>query len=233
MSFQADMETAIYRLLLLSYVPTGFWPRLITRLLAEDSIVDILRSYFNIPRHVRSTGSNHFFFKTFYDLFSMQVVGDVDIAQSLEWKAEWRCWQTGIELQYLGTTLLRIKEVTQRVGVSPFDYRSFRFIAKQEGNWAELDVATVAILEIFLPNETIAIRKLIADDPNSSSASQNVAGYQTFVLEPSVESLTKLLSITVDHIDTLLEDWYPVLGKTTFFHHNICLVEDCKLRKRV
>ena len=56
-----------------------------------------------------------------------QVVGDVDIAQSLEWKAEWRCWQTGIELQYLGTTLLRIKEVTQRVGVSPFDYRSFRY----------------------------------------------------------------------------------------------------------
>ena len=88
-----------------------------------------------------------------------------------------------------------------------------RFIAKQEGNWAELDVATVAILEIFLPNETIAIRKLIVDDSNPPS-SQDVAGYQTFVLEPSVESLTKLLSITVDHIDTLLEDWYPVLGKS-------------------
>lgn len=182
-SFQADMETAIYRLLLLSYVPTGFWPRLITRLLAEDSIVDILRSYFNIPRHVRwkhsfterfmwtvLTFCFHycrkileflgFFFsdsaivlvlarlflsvcsvnrwielrnccgrcKLFQPSFEhvMQVVGDVDIAQSLEWKAEWRCWQTGIELQYLGTTLLRIKEVTQRVGVSPFDYRSFR-----------------------------------------------------------------------------------------------------------
>ena len=91
----------------------------------------------------------------------------------------------------------------------------YRFIAKQEGNWAELDVATVAILEIFLPNETIAIRKLIAEDPNSSN--QDVPGYQTFVLEPSVESLTKLLSITVDHIDTLLEDWYPVLGKLVSF----------------
>lgn len=54
-SFQSDMETAIYRLLLLSYVPTGFWSRLITRLLAEDNIVDTLRAYFNIPRHVSKT----------------------------------------------------------------------------------------------------------------------------------------------------------------------------------
>ncbi|EFX78451.1 hypothetical protein DAPPUDRAFT_320450 [Daphnia pulex] len=50
-SFQSDIETAIHRLLLLSYVPTGFWSRLITRLLAEDNIVDTLRSYFNVHRH--------------------------------------------------------------------------------------------------------------------------------------------------------------------------------------
>ena len=51
-SFQSDLETAIYRLLLLSYIPTGFWSRLITRLLAEDSIVDTLRVYYSVPRHV-------------------------------------------------------------------------------------------------------------------------------------------------------------------------------------
>ena len=56
-SFRADPETSIYRLLLLSYIPSGFWSRLITRLLAEDNIVDILRSYFNIPRHVSWTVS--------------------------------------------------------------------------------------------------------------------------------------------------------------------------------
>lgn len=62
-SFQSDMETAIYRLLLLSYVPTGFWSRLITRLLAEDNIVDTLRAYFNIPRHVRLILWKAFFIK--------------------------------------------------------------------------------------------------------------------------------------------------------------------------
>ena len=50
----------------------------------------------------------------------------MDLTQSLEWKAEWRCWQTGIELHYLGTVLLRIKEVKEGPVNSPFDYRSFK-----------------------------------------------------------------------------------------------------------
>jgi hypothetical protein len=64
----------------------------------------------------------------------------MDLTQSLEWKAEWRCWQTGIELHYLGTTLLRIKEVLPRVGVSPFDYRSFRYnkAPYNQINWMNL-----------------------------------------------------------------------------------------------
>lgn len=71
------------------------------------------------------------------------------------------------------------------------------------------------MLELFLPNETIAIRKPIFGRTDGQSIGKNsVQGYQTFALEPSVESVTKLLTIAVDHIDTLLEDWYPILGKT-------------------
>lgn len=36
-------------------------------------------------------------------------------------------------------------------------------------------------------------------------------------LHPAVESLAKLLALTVDHVDTLLEDWYPSIG-TRFVH---------------
>lgn len=70
------------------------------------------------------------------------------------------------------------------------------------------------MIEIFLPNETIAIRKPIFDRADGHAFNKNaVQGYQTYALEPSVESVTKLLTIAVDHIDTLLEDWYPILGK--------------------
>ena len=43
---------AIRRLLLMSYFPSGFWSRLITRILADDAIVDIVRNYFVIPDEV-------------------------------------------------------------------------------------------------------------------------------------------------------------------------------------
>ena len=35
--------------------------------------------------------------KVIYSLsiIDLQVIADADLAQSLEWKAEWRCWQTG------------------------------------------------------------------------------------------------------------------------------------------
>lgn len=69
------------------------------------------------------------------------------------------------------------------------------------------------MIEIFLPNETIAIRKPVFDRTDGQAFSKHsVQGYQTYALEPSVESVTKLLTIAVDHIDTLLEDWYPILG---------------------
>ena len=38
-------------------------------------------------------------------------------------------------------------------------------------------------------------------------------GIQSAVLEPNPECASKLLAVAVDHIDTLLEDWYPTLGE--------------------
>ncbi|XP_063611108.1 leucine-rich repeat serine/threonine-protein kinase 1-like [Penaeus indicus] len=43
-------HAAIRRLLLMSYFPSGFWSRLITRILADDAVVDIIRNYFVMPR---------------------------------------------------------------------------------------------------------------------------------------------------------------------------------------
>lgn len=180
------------RLLLMSYFPSGFWSRLITRILADDTIVEIVMSFLT-P------------FKDFVD--------DNIFASLLDTHAEWVLWQTGIELHYLGITLLRVKEVNCSLKNLPYDYRQFKFKLKQDGIWCTVDLKNTAILEIWFPVDTLVIKQPILSD----SANEEPMGYQAIVVEPRPESMPQLLALIVDHIDILLEDWYPTLG-TRFVH---------------
>lgn len=47
-----------------------------------------------------------------------------------------------------------------------------------------------------------------------SALCQRVCLYlQSISIEPNLEALTRLLAILSDHVDLLLEDWYPSLGE--------------------
>lgn len=41
---------------------------------------------------------------------------------------------------------------------------------------------------------------------------------QSISLEPNLEVLAKLLALVSDHVDLLLEDWYPSLGQLILFY---------------
>ncbi|XP_024943937.1 leucine-rich repeat serine/threonine-protein kinase 1 isoform X2 [Cephus cinctus] len=186
-------DCSVCRLLLMSYFPSGFWSRLITRILADDAIVEIVMSFL-AP------------FKDFVD--------DRIFASLLDTHADWVLWQTGIELRYAGITLLRLKEVNNNLKNSPYDYRQFKFKLKQDGIWCTVDLKNSAILEIWFPVDTLVIKQPIMSD---SADEDEPMGYQAIVVEPRPESMPQLLALIVDHIDILLEDWYPTLG-TRFVH---------------
>ena len=80
---------------------------------------------------------------------------------------------------------------------------------KQEGVWGDVDLVNSSILEIFFPVDTIVIKRPITDEMGSNEP----IGYQAIVLDPSPECTAQLLALAVDHIDILLEDWYPTLGE--------------------
>ena len=43
MTHRTELEHVLQRLVLMSYFPSGFWSRLLTRILADDSVVEIVR----------------------------------------------------------------------------------------------------------------------------------------------------------------------------------------------
>ena len=83
------------RFYFMTYVPSGFWPRLISRFLSSSRFAaTVLRSLDLDEQQVKETTSQ-------------LVTGQLNGAVSLEW-SYWRC---GIELWYKGLSLLRVAEI--------------------------------------------------------------------------------------------------------------------------
>ncbi|KAF5269398.1 hypothetical protein FQA39_LY18908 [Lamprigera yunnana] len=177
------------RLLLMSYFPSGFWSRLISRILADDTIVDIIRSFFILPK---------------------DVAQDIELARVLELKAEWVLWQTGLQLKYGDITLFRIREV---LNSSSAYYRQLKFKLKQDGVWCDVDLQNTSILEIYFAVDSLLIKPLSCEGVSVDKFKLN----SELIVECTAESTSQLLALAVDHIDILLEDWYPTLG-TRFVH---------------
>lgn len=68
----------------------------------------------------------------------------------------------------------------------------------------------MSILEIFFPVDSLIIKSLSAE-----TSENNINGQ--LIIDPTPECTAQLLALAVDHIDILLEDWYPTLG-TRFVH---------------
>lgn len=121
---------------------------------------------------------------------------------SLANKIHWKLWQTGLELYVDSTLVFKLREISLNCFDSPFRYDMNRFKIKQDGIWADVDLSRSSILEINFP-----LWKLSQTNDDGESSSFNI----------NIQSITKLLSACVDHVDILLEDWYPTIG-TRFVH---------------
>ncbi|XP_019766471.2 leucine-rich repeat serine/threonine-protein kinase 1 isoform X4 [Dendroctonus ponderosae] len=182
-------DQSITRLLLMSYFPSGFWSRLISRILADDSIIDIIRSFFILPK---------------------EAAQDAHLAKCLDLNAEWVLWQTGLQLKYGDITLFRLKEVLHNTAAH---YRQLKFKIKQDSVWCDVDLQNSSILEIQFPVDSLIVKPKLSEH---SDMSQCIIKDE-LILECTKESTAQLLALAVDHIDILLEDWYPTLG-TRFVH---------------
>lgn len=179
---------AISRLLLMSYFPSGFWSRLITRILGDDQVIDTLRTIYTITPGWPGNEN----VEEILQLFS-QI------------SCQWKIWQTGMALYYGNTLLYKIREIPSSCSYSPYRNAQNRFKLKQEAVWCDLDLASTSIFELVFPFNSIGAKRR-SDGMDSA-----------IELAINQQAMTQLIALTVDHIDLLLEDWYPTLG-TRFVH---------------
>lgn len=179
-------EKSISRLLLMSYFPSGFWSRLITRILADDQVVEALRNIYPLPKEAST---------------------DPEIAHALNISSHWTVWQTGLALFYGTTLVFKMREITTGCLMSPYRSSLNRFKLKQDGVWCDIDMTSQSILEINFPLNAIGVRQL--DEKGNE--------LKLIEISANVQCTTQLLALSVDHVDILLEDWYPTLG-TRFVH---------------
>lgn len=182
----SNSNAPISRLLLISYFPSGFWSRLMIRILADTQIGEIAQNVYEdsiaevkpLHRMYRFSRPN-LNWKCFFFL------------QPNATSTRWKLWQSGLAL-YIGDTLIfKLRETLQSETESPYRNVDNKYKIKQDGIWSDIDLSRSSILDIYFPLH--ATRRI------------------------HIQSVTKLLSLCVDHIDILLEDWYPTLG-TRFVH---------------
>lgn len=134
---------------------------------------------------------------------------------------EKRFLQTGVSLHAFGNMLFSLKQYLPLAQVRDVDYDKVNWLLKHDdGVWRSARAEKAQLVEIFIPDLTLTMRlngKCSVVVMLLRCRFPSLQEGHTIELRTDIHARTKLLSMVVEAIDTLLEDWYPMLG-TRFVH---------------
>lgn len=224
---------SVVRLYSLRYIPSGLFSRLIARILSDNmvksclpQIVDLDYSQVNKAELLANTEQEK-------DTSTLRLLVDF-VCQ----KAEWRCWQTGIELNYLGCTLMSIKQLIADPFASPqlvaADQTSQTLGSSLEGdvyttnpvmyrdceNEIQLKVTNNkwAFVECFCSFKNFNVKwrgpeKQQQQATETENETTPSGDEETLLkIRCNRKAIIKLFALVIEIIDSLLEDWFPDLG---------------------
>ncbi|KAL4240953.1 hypothetical protein ACF0H5_001736 [Mactra antiquata] len=181
------------RLYLLTHFPSGFWPRLITRILADETIDVPVMKMFELPQEV------------------IEKCPDI-----LKETPKWRCWQTGFEIVYFNNVIMQVKEVQSdsvyAYGMCDYTDKSLNLECHFDGQWGELDVQDSVILEIAFKADKLTFHF----QEGQFGKTSNFRSIESRDIYHDEQAKTAVLAKIVEHIDCLLQDWFPEIGESRF-----------------
>lgn len=224
---------SVVRLYSLSYIPSGLFSRLIARILSDNlvksclpHIVDLDYSQVNKAELLANTEQEK-------DTSTLRLLVDF-VCQ----KAEWRCWQTGIELNYLGCTLMSIQQLIADPFASPqlvaADQTSQTLGSSLEGdvyttnpvmyrdceNEIQLKMSNnkCAFVECFCSFKNFNVKWRGPEKQQQATETETktdtLTGDEETLLKVMCnrKAVIRLFALVIEIIDSLLEDWFPDLG---------------------
>ncbi len=173
------------RLYCLPFIPSGFYGRLMTRILSDKILNERLKSMYHI------------------EINDNEQPVDSHFKRSPFKYGQWRCWQTGIELKYLDYTVLCVKGLindplqipltSTHPTLNLFIHNSI-FYRDCENELKTKNYKQCSFLECYISYRDYTVDENLV----RIFADQHVH--------------IKLFAYICEIIDNLLEDWYPDLG---------------------
>ncbi|KAK6730869.1 hypothetical protein RB195_007374 [Necator americanus] len=131
-------EKQMHRVYAMSYIPAGFWSRLITRIIGDENVMRAVECLFASNSCDNTT--------------RLRQICDTQL------KAEWVVWQTGLELMVKGHSVFLLKQFFAQAEVRTLDYSHLDLrIRDEQKRWRTFPLTQYATVEMLFPALSVTI----------------------------------------------------------------------------